>query len=77
MCLMKIKELKAEISDLPVDQRAEIAEWVLQTLNTPDPDVEQAWAREARRRLKAFEEGTTEAMPGEQVHQELREKYSP
>ena len=39
---MKTKELKAEISDFPVDQRAEIAEWVLQTLNSPDPDVEQA-----------------------------------
>lgn len=73
---MKTKELKDAISDLPVDQRVEIADYILKTLNQPDPEVEKAWAKEARRRLKEFEEGKVEAIPGEQVHQELREKYS-
>jgi len=70
---MKTKELKDEISDLPVDQRAEIAEWVLQTLNSPDSEVEQAWAREAQRRLKEFNEGEVAAIPGEQVMDELKD----
>jgi len=25
-------------------------------MNTPDPDVEKAWAKEAKRRLKEFKE---------------------
>lgn len=73
---METKKIKDEISDLPVDMRAEIADFILETLNKPDPDVQQAWAKEARRRLDEFEAGRIEAIPGEQVHHELRQKYS-
>lgn len=73
---MKTKELIAEILDLPVDQRAEIADQILQTLNAPDPEIEKAWAKEARRRLDEFEQGKMKTTAGEQVHQQLREKYS-
>lgn len=73
---MKTKKLIAEISDLPVKQRAEIADEILKTLNRSDPEIEKAWAKEAQRRLKEFENGEVEAIPGEQVERELREKYS-
>ena len=74
---MKTSDLKDEISDLPVDQRIDIADYILKTLNQPDPEVEQAWVKEAQRRLKEFKKGNSEAIPGEQVHQQLREKYLP
>lgn len=73
---MKIKELIAEINDLPVEQRAEIATKILEGLTAPDLEIEKAWAKEARKRLDEFEQGKTEAIPGEQVHEQLRKKYS-
>jgi len=74
---MKTKELISEISDLPTKEQTKIAEWILKTLNPVHPDIDQAWAAEARRRLQKFEEGQMEAIPGEQVHRELRKKYVP
>lgn len=69
---MTTKEIITKVADLPVEQRAKIADQILQTLNTPDPDIEKAWTKEAQRRLKEFEKGEVEAIPGEQVMKELK-----
>lgn len=69
---MKTDELIAEISDLPVEQRAKAVDQILQTFNRMDPEIEKAWAKEAQRRLKEFENGDVEAIPGEQVMKELK-----
>jgi putative addiction module component (TIGR02574 family) len=74
--MMKTQELLDQIVDLPVDQRAQLASEILQTLNRPDPEIEKEWVKEARRRLKDFESGHIDAIPGEQVHRELRQKYT-
>jgi hypothetical protein len=37
------------------------------------PEIEKAWAKEARRRLEEICSGEVEAIPGEQVHQELKD----
>lgn len=41
----------------------------------PNPDVEQAWIKEARRRLKRYKNGEVEGISGEKVHRELTDKY--
>ena len=67
------------INDLPIDQRIEIADQVLQSLHQIDPDIEKAWAKEARRRLDDYETGKIEAIPGKQFDkeiQELKERFS-
>ena len=73
---MKTKDIIAEINDLPVEQRAEIATQILEGLTAPDPEIQRAWAKEARRRLDEFEEGKVKAIPGDQVFEQLREKHS-
>ena len=70
---MKTKELIAEISDLPVEQRARIADLILQTLNTPDPDIELAWIQEVEERLEEYEKGNVELIPAREVFKSLRE----
>ncbi len=69
---MKKKELIAEISDLPINKRAEIADEILKTLNRPDPAIEKVWGKEAQRRLKELENGEVESIPGEEVMKELK-----
>ena len=61
------------INDLPIDQRIEIADQILQSLHQVDPDIEKAWAKEARRRLDEFEEGKIKAISGEQFDKEVQE----
>ena len=73
---MTTKELIAEINNLPVEQRIEIATQILEGLSSTDPEIEKAWTKEARRRLDDFEQGKTEAISGEHVHEQLRKKYS-
>jgi len=51
---------------LPVDQRAEMGDYILKTLNRPDPEIKQAWNKEVRRRKKQVEAGEVALIPGEQ-----------
>ncbi len=60
-----------EIIDLVVKldpvERFEIVDKVLQSLDKPDPEIERAWSEEAKRRLKAYDEGRIKAYPIEDV----------
>ena len=70
---MKTKELIAEISDLPVEQRAWIADYILQTLNTPGPDIELVWIQEVEERVEEYDKGKVELIPVLEVFKSLRE----
>jgi putative addiction module component (TIGR02574 family) len=56
---------------LPPVERAAVAEQLLYSLDRPDPAVDALWAKEAEDRLAAFEAGALEAIPAEQVFEEL------
>lgn len=62
----------ALISDLPVEQRVEIVDRILQTFHQIDPEVEEAWMNEIQRRENEYKEGKATLIPGEQVMQRLR-----
>lgn len=42
----------------------------------PDPDVEQAWAREIERRLAELETGKVKTVPWETVRDRLRRRLA-
>jgi putative addiction module component (TIGR02574 family) len=69
---MKTQELKDHISSLPVDVREDIAEFVLQTLNAPDPEIERAWMDEVERRAAEVDSGKVKMIPGEEFLKSLR-----
>ncbi|MDJ0838518.1 MAG: addiction module protein [Acidobacteriota bacterium] len=60
---------------LPPDVRVEVAEKLLDSLGPLDPEIEAAWAAEARDRFEAYERGEIKAVPGQQVFERLRQKY--
>jgi putative addiction module component (TIGR02574 family) len=70
---LKTKELIAEISDLPDEQRARIADLILQALNTPDPDIELAWIQEVEERVEEYKKGKVELIPVQEVFKSIRE----
>ena len=42
---------------LPAEERIEIAEAIMASLDGPDPALDQAWLEEARNRLEAYRRG--------------------
>ena len=60
---------------LPPEVRVEVAEKLLDSLGPLDPEIEAAWAVEARDRLEAYDRGEIKAVPGQQVFERLRQKY--
>lgn len=69
------QKLADEILLLSREDRAELVEKLLQSLNPPvQSDIDRLWADEAERRVKEYEEGKIEALDGELVFQEIRER---
>lgn len=68
---MKKKELLNIILDLPVSQRAELADALLESLHPIDPEIQDAWVEEVHRRMKSVEDGTSTLIPGEEVMKEI------
>ncbi len=48
-------------------QRAELIDKLLSTLDKPDKDIDELWAREAESRIDAYEKGTIKAVTLEKV----------
>ncbi len=58
---------------LPLNERAELAEQLLRSLDpVADQDVEAAWQKEVQRRLSEVERGVAQMIPWEEVRERLR-----
>jgi len=57
---------------LPVHERAEVAEQLIQSLDTtPEMDVESAWQEEIQRRLTELDKGVAKTLSWEEVKRRL------
>jgi len=67
-----LDKLTQQVLGLPLDQRSELAEKLLESLDELAPEeIEQVWAAEAERRYQAFKDGRIEAVDGNVVHREI------
>ncbi len=72
-----VERLKSELTTLSVEQRAELAHFLIQTLDSEgEGDVDEAWENEVNRRLDLIESGTVQGIPADQVFARLKAKYS-
>ncbi|AFY48198.1 Putative addiction module component [Nostoc sp. PCC 7524] len=67
------EKLKLELSQLSAKERAEIAYFLIHSL---DDDLETVWDTELSKRLEDINCNTVIGEPIYQVFEELREKYS-
>lgn len=69
------EDLKLELSRLSARDRAELATFLIDSLDEgSDPDAEAAWDQELVRRTAEIQAGAVEGEPAEQVFRELRRK---
>ncbi|MBN2128114.1 MAG: addiction module protein [Sedimentisphaerales bacterium] len=72
---MTTKEIIEEVASLPADERALVADSILRSLNTSDPDVDAQWTQVARRRLAELRTGAVQPVPGEQVFAKVWKRF--
>jgi len=72
-----IEDVKSELLQLPTDQRAELAHFLIQSLDEgTEADVEAAWDAELARRMGEIDRGEAHGEPAETVFARLRENHS-
>lgn len=70
-----LSELKEEAKQLPANERAELALYLIESLDgPPDEGVEEAWDREIARRIAEIERGEATLIPAEEVFTRLRRR---
>lgn len=67
-----LKQIENQARVLPPEERAKLAESLLESLHSPLAEIEQAWTNEVERRVTAFDRGEIPAYPAEDVFAEAR-----
>jgi len=66
-----VTDLLKRVLALSADERAALANTLLDSLETRDESVEEAWDKEVARRMADLKAGKAVTVPWEQLHQEL------
>lgn len=67
-----LEQIEEQARNLNAEDRAKLAESLLETLHTPLSDVEKTWAEEIEQRVAAFDRGEISAYPAEDVFADAR-----
>ncbi len=67
---MSTKELLEEALKLKPEDRFTLVEGLIKSLDEPDKKLDEIWAEEAEKRLKAYREGRLEGIPMEEIFKE-------
>ncbi|OGP60763.1 MAG: addiction module protein [Deltaproteobacteria bacterium RBG_13_61_14] len=71
-----IQEIIREASELPVEDRANVIDSLLRTLNAPNPDMDRAWSETASRRLRELRSGRVQPVPGDRVFAKIKARFA-
>ena len=67
-----LEKIEAQAKALSAEERAKLAEAMLESLHSPVTEIEAAWADEIERRVAAFDRGEIPAYAAEDVFAEAR-----
>ncbi len=67
-----LKEIEEQAHSLSAEDRAKLAESLLESLRPSVAEVETAWAEEIERRVAAFDRGELATYPAEDVFADAR-----
>jgi putative addiction module component (TIGR02574 family) len=67
-----LKEIERQARELATEERAKLAETLIESLHSPLADIEAAWAKEIEERVAAFDRGEMQAYAAKDVFAEAR-----
>lgn len=70
--LISLKQIEEQARALGAEERAKLAETLLESLHPSYSEVESAWEEEIERRVAAFDRGEIASYPAEEVFAESR-----
>jgi putative addiction module component (TIGR02574 family) len=63
--------------DLPIDDRLILIDKLLISTNLPTQnDIDQAWSKEVERRCQELDSGKARLIPGEEVFEKIKKRFS-
>ena len=68
---MTTKNIEKSILQLSPFERIRIVENILDSLHTPDPEIERAWVAESEKRFSAFKKGKVKAITLESLKKRI------
>jgi putative addiction module component (TIGR02574 family) len=72
----KSRHILSDALELPPIERAELVEKILASFEFPSrKKIDALWAREAERRLAAFEQGKIKAVPAKDVFDKIEKRW--
>ena len=73
---MSVSNIIDEVLTLPVEERALIADSLLQSLNKPDKAIDAKWTATAKQRLEELRSGKIKPIPGKEVFAKINKRFS-
>ena len=70
-----VEQWKSQLQQLSSPERAELAQFLLQSLEPEEEGAVEAWEAEVTRRVADIRAGKAAGRPAEQLFAELREQY--
>jgi putative addiction module component (TIGR02574 family) len=67
----EVSDLLKRALELPVEERAALANTLLDSLGTTEQSVQEAWEEEVARRMEDLKARKAVTVPWEQLHREL------
>jgi putative addiction module component (TIGR02574 family) len=73
-----LDSIAADALLLPADQRLSLAHKMLSSVDgNPDPNTESAWQEEIQERIRKYDSGETQGIPGPEAMRDLKRKLAP
>ena len=73
--MLTTQELLCEAKSLPIEDRANLVDSLLKTLNVPDPKIDREWIDVAQKRLIEIKKGKVKPVAGEEVFRKIQERF--
>ncbi len=74
---MSLKEIEAEIKKLDLKERAELARWIVESLDDlSEQEIQSLWVEEAERRLDEMEGARVTEIPAKEALRRARATLS-
>ena len=71
---LSLKDIEQQARQLAAEERAKLAEAMLESLHAPVSEVEAAWAREIEERVAVFDRGEAQTYAADDVFAEARRR---
>jgi len=73
--MIKTDELISEAISLPIDIKTQLINRLLVSLNPECRDIDEFWMKEAEKRLKDIKTEKVKTVSGDQIFQEIKERF--